>query len=446
MNSVAYVHRLVQRLFEEDAPRLARQAGMRQRKVSFTHLALLLVLGWWQQPRSGPSALARFAGGLGETLSKQAIDDRWSPRMADWLLALLQQAVQYVVSRQTGFPDWMKPFPAVWAEDGSSIPLPESLATVWRGCGGRRRKDGQPGKTEAAVKAILRIDVKGGQWHGPCLQDGRRHEACSPVSTLPMTKGSLWLADLGYWSLLRLKTLMQQGIYFCLRLKLYTVLWYQKQRTDVLTLIESLPPETQQAEWQVHVGAGQQVKDVRLLVQRVPETVLAQRQERIREYARKHSKPVNALAMQLAGWNILVTNLPASLVSLSQAFVLIKARWQIELVFKLWKQHALLDEWTSENPWRILCEVYAKLLAMVVQHWLMLLTCEEDPNASWVEVAEILREQVAVLVHGFARHLPLGKAIRLVVESVQGGCSIEARSTRLNTSRLIQSAFDRSLS
>ncbi|MEO8957204.1 MAG: transposase, partial [Ktedonobacteraceae bacterium] len=137
-----------------------------------------------------------------------------------------------------------------------------------------------------------------------------------------------------------------------------------------------------------------------------------------------------------------VTNVPASLMSLAQACVVMKIRWQIELLFKLWKQEALLDEWSSSKPWRILCEVYAKLLAMVIQHWVMLVACDDDPHASWTGVAEIVRQQVPTLVHGFRQHLSLGKALRLVRESVRGGCSIVARSTRLSTSRLIQGAFD----
>ena len=445
MKSVAYVHRLVKQVFEEDAPRLARQAGMRQRGLTFTQLALLLVLGWWQQPTSGPSALARFAGGLGVTLSKQAIDARWSPRLADWLLAMVRQAVHYIVSREAATPAWMDRFTAVWVEDGSSIPLPAALAQVWRGCGGGGAKHDHVTASTSAVKATLRMDLKAGQWQGPMLQDGRRHEASSPVSTLPMARGSLWLADLGYWSLTRMRTLISQGVYFCLRVKVGTVFWLDGQRLDLLTLLRGLDEQSQQQEWRVEVGEGRRVKDVRLLVERVPQEVVAHRQQRIREEARKKGKAVSPLALELAHWTLLVSNLPPSLVSLSQAFVLIKARWQIELVFKLWKQEALVDEWTSENPWRILCEVYAKLLAIVVQHWLMLLTCEDDPDVSWIEVAQILRGQVVVLVHGFARHLPLGKAIRLVVESVRGGCSIEARRTRLSTSRLIQSAFDQSL-
>ncbi len=97
MTSIPQVSRMLRTLFEEDAIELGKQAGMRQRTMSFTQLAWLLVLGWWKQPTAGPSALARFAGSLGSTLSKQAVDCHLTERTADWLLALLQRAVEYVV-------------------------------------------------------------------------------------------------------------------------------------------------------------------------------------------------------------------------------------------------------------------------------------------------------------------------------------------------------------
>jgi hypothetical protein len=101
---------------------------------------------------------------------------------------------------------------------------------------------------------------------------------------------------------------------------------------------------------------------------------------------------------------------------------------------------ALLDEWTGTKPWRILCEVYAKLLAMVIQHWVLLLACWDDPHRSLLGVAEVVRDQVPVLAHGLMRHLSLHQALRLLVSSVRGGCSIPARSTRPSTSRLLQGA------
>ena len=188
------------------------------------------------------------------------------------------------------------------------------------------------------------------------------------------------------------------------------------------------------------MGASKAIKGVRLLAERVPEAVAQQRQERYREYARSHQKPVNPLVLELAQWTLIVTNVPASLLSFEQAFALLRARWQIELLFKLWKPEALLDEWSSGKPWRILCEVYAKMLAMLIQHWVLLLACWEDPHRSLTGVAEVLREQVPMLAHGLVRHLPVQRALRLMAGSVGGGCSIPARSTRPSTSRRLQSA------
>ncbi len=142
------------------------------------------------------------------------------------------------------------------------------------------------------------------------------------------------------------------------------------------------------------------------------------------------------VALELANWTIIVSNVPRYLLSLEQAFVVMQARWQIELLFKLWKEQALVDEWTTSNRWRILCEVYAKLIAMVIQHWVMLLACWDDPHHSLTGVAEVLREQVPTLIHGFCHHLTLSKALRLMIQSVRGGYSTEARSTRLSTSRI----------
>ena len=247
-----------------------------------------------------------------------------------------------------------------------------------------------------------------------------------------MPRGSLWMADLGYWTLKWLRALCQQGVYFLLRYKAGIVLWCGQQRLD---LVEVLPKQVgERLELLVDVGANRVVKGVRLLAERVPQEVADLRQERMRAYARTHHKPVNPLVLELAQWTLIVTNVPARMLSQEQAFALLRARWQVELLFKLWKEQALVDEWDSAKPWRILCEVYAKLLAMVIQHWVLLLACWQDPHRSLTGAAEVVREQLPVLVHGLAGHVPLQRALRLVVKSVQGGCSIPQRTTRLSTS------------
>jgi hypothetical protein len=380
-------------LFEQDAVELAKSYGLRQRSMSFVQLALLLVLGWWKQPQAGQSALARFAGSLGVSLEKQDVDCHFTERTASWLLALLRRAVQRVVTAQTLSLPLLQQFTAVLIEDGSSISLPSALKSVWGGCGGSQSKLGKDAKTEAGLKITVRWDLLRGQLHGPYVQEGRRHELKSVLREQQMPKGSLWIADLGYWTLAWLHHLHQQGVYFLMRYKVGIVLWYHNERLDLLSMLPSVVGER----------------------------------------------------LELAKWTLLISNVPSRMLSFEQALALVRARWQIELLFKLWKQHGLLDEWNATNPWRILCEVYAKLVAMVVQHWFVLLSCWDDPHHSLSSVAEVLREQVPTLVHGMTGAMRLGRAVRLITQSIRGGCSIPKRSTRLSTSYRLLSTLESGL-
>ncbi len=443
MTSIPQVSRMLRTLFEEDAVALGKQVGLRARTMSLPQLAWLLVLGWWKQPGAGPSALARLGGSLGVTLSKQAVDCHFTQHTADWLLALLRRAVEYVVCAGAVSLPLVQQFSAVLIEDGSSISLPSALKSVWGGCGGSPSSSGKDPKTQAALKITVRWDVLKGRLHGPYLQEGRRHELSSVLREQSMPKGSLWIADLGYWTLNWLHHLSEQGVFFLMRYKAGIVLWVEKERLDLLAVLPQAQGE--RLELLVDVGGNKRLKQVRLLAERVPEAVATQRQERIKESARRHSKPVNALVMELANWSLIVTNVPAAWLTFEQAFALLRARWHIELLFKLWKEQGLLDEWNSSKPWRILCEVYAKRLSMVVQHWFVLLSCWDDPHHSLSAVGQVLREQVPTLVHGVSGHLPLARAIRLVIQSVRGGCSIPLRSTRLSTSYRLLSALDSGL-
>lgn len=440
MCSIPRVCRTMKQLFEEEAPVLARLSGMRERSIPLAQLAYVLVLGWWKAPESGPSALARFANTLSLGVCKQDLDHHFTERTANWLLALLQRAVQLLVCTHPVDLPLLRQFSAVLVEDGSSISLPSALKTVWRGCGGSKATRGKDPKNEASLKITVRWDLLGGRLEGPYLQEGRSPELWSVLREQEMPKGSLWIADLGYWSLRFLQSLNQRGVSFLMRLKDGIVVWSQGKRVDVLAL---LPEEVgARVELLVQLGTYKEVKAVRLLAERVPEQVIEQRHKRLREYAQDHGKVVSQRALAWAKWTILVTNVPAGMLSFPAALALMRARWQVELLFKLWKQCAKIDEWNGTKPWRVLCEVYAKLLAMVVQHWVMLLACWDDPHRSLMTVAEGLREQVPVLVHGLMKRLPLQRALRLMVQRVQANCCIPARSTRPSTSRRLQSVWD----
>ena len=182
----------------------------------------------------------------------------------------------------------------------------------------------------------------------------------------------------------------------------------------------------------------------RLFARRATDEQVKRRHDKQDEYARRHGTIVTQRQRDWATWTLVISNVPPHLLSLPEALVLLRMRWQIELMWKLWKMQGQLDHWQTEHVARILCEVYAKWLGVLLQHWLMLLSCWDDPHRSTIGVSEIVRDQAVVLAHGFCGRLSLRQALRLLCEAIRqaAGRAIAGRSTRPSTSRLLLACDD----
>ena len=90
-----------------------------------------------------------------------------------------------------------------------------------------------------------------------------------------------------------------------------------------------------------------------------------------RPIAQRRTKTYSQAYLTLLEWTILITQVPASQLSFEQVMALYPIRWQIELVFKLWKSHARLASVGAWRPQRVLCHLYARLVALVLFHWLV---------------------------------------------------------------------------
>jgi hypothetical protein len=156
--------------------------------------------------------------------------------------------------------------------------------------------------------------------------------------------------------------------------------------------------------WQAKVLVGKEAQlPARLILVRVPEEVIAQRQQRIREDTKRRGRAqANAQALARAQWTILITNVGSERLSLSEVIVLQRGRWQIERVFQLWKEDGKIDEWRGRKPERIICEISAKLMAMLIQQGLLVLGCWQDPSRSLVKAARVVRQAGLELLSALA--------------------------------------------
>ena len=348
MTSSVDLTQTLQTLLTTTADHIAAHTGCirRCRKLTGATLVQTLVLGWLHQPQATLNNLAQMAATLGVAISPQGLDRRFTEQTASCLKAVLEVAVSQIIASDPVAIPLLQRFAAVLVQDSSIVLLPAALATTWQGCG-----SADPQVAASAVKLQVRIDLLTGALQGPLLQDGRVHDLKAPAQTLDVPAGALRLADLGYFSLQTLQCLSQNGVFWLTRWQAGTVvLDTQGQRLDLIAWLSA------QADAPVDcpVLLGQTYRlPARLLVVRVPPEVAKQRRSRLHAEAQRRGQAVSPVRVAAADWTIYLTNVPTDRLTLGEALVLGHARWQIELLFKLWKSHGAIDESRSAHPWRI---------------------------------------------------------------------------------------------
>jgi hypothetical protein len=420
-----------------EATATSLQYAKRPDRAKFTPSTLVqtLVFGWLAEPNATVEYLAQMAGRLGVDVSPQAIDQRFTPETATLLQQVLAASIQHVVSADPVAIPILQRFTSVRVHDSTTIGLPDALTTTWSGCGNAS------GRGTAGLKCGVQIDLLTGALCGLDLADGRASDQTLPVQHAALPRGSLRLADLGFYNLDVLAGLNEAGAYWLSRLQTNSRLTLpgQSERTLLATL-EALGAVSQ---WDgpVLVGKGGRVA-ARLVARRVPQEIADERRRRIRAAAKDKGRAPAKAALALAAWTVLITNIPVALLSLEEALVLMRLRWQIELLFKLWKSHGKVAEWRTANPARILCEVYAKLLALVVQQWLIAASGWGDPERSLFKAAQVVRSYAAELASAFGDGDQFITVLRTMARVLQRSARMNKRRTTPTTAQRLVALTD----
>jgi hypothetical protein len=434
MSSVAYVGERLQFILEERADELAKETGCikRERKFSGADLVQTLVFGWQQHPDASLESLASTAEVRTVSVTDTAVHKRFTPECVQFLHAVLEEMSSVVVQAAHVVPiKLLRRFRAVILEDSSSISLPDELAEVWQGCGGNQAH------TAAAVKLHVRWELKRGQVQGPKLTDGRTSDHASPFNDEEVEAGSLSIKDLGYFSLRQMAERRQAGGYTLARLRAGTALCTpkgQRLRLDDVVLPQRVG---QMKQLHVQVGASERLP-MRLLLLRVPKAVADQRRQDLLVDAKRRQQPISEETLRLADWTILITDVPAKRLRFEEALVLLRERWQMELLYKLWKQQGQVDEWRTSNPWRVLCELYAKLIGALLQQWLIVLFAWHDPQRSLVKLAQVVRDTSWTLMDALVGKRSVRPALQLIGRRMRSGCQMNKRKKHPNSAQLLE--------
>lgn len=384
------------RFFTEDIEALARKSGVVQRRsrLDGTTLLQVLVFGFLKHPRITLKQLAQLCYARGVELSAQGLHSRINASSVTFLRAMFERGFEVFRSALPLPLPLLQRFTQINIVDSSVVALPEALQTEYRGCGG--------GGPKASLKLQLVFDFLHGNVEQLVVQAGRATDQVYRDYLAVVTRGSLTLVDLGYFCLEAFAAIVARGGYFLTRYCYPTaVLTPQGKSLALLPMLAHTSATT--VTMPILLGAEAQLP-TRLIAVRVPQEVGDARRRKLLDKVRRGKRKQythDYLAFQ--DWSVWVTNVPEDLLSAEQARCLYRVRWQIELLFKLWKSSGGLRNSRCTRRDRVLTELYAKMLGLLLCHFLV--APLRVPDDQWAD-----REISAV----HARQLLADCAIRLL--------------------------------
>jgi hypothetical protein len=166
----------------------------------------------------------------------------------------------------------------------------------------------------------------------------------------------------------------------------------------------------------------------RMIAFRVPQDVANERRRKLREELKRKGREPSDERLELCGWTILITNVPVEMMSVEEAVILYRARWQVELLFKRWKSQNLVAELSGATEARQMIRVWSRLIMSLMQHWLLLAIVWGDATKSLSKVCEAIREYAGRLAESMESLLDLMQTIDDICRVLASICRRNKRS------------------
>lgn len=112
---------------------------------------------------------------------------------------------------------------------------------------------------------------------------------------------------------------------------------------------------------------SQQKLPVRLVAQKLPDEIAAERRRKAKNHRDRRSKP-NKESLMLLGWEIFITNVSRKIWSQKEVCEIYGLRWRIEIVFKAWKSHFHISHTPNGNSSMVLSYIYSALILITLFH------------------------------------------------------------------------------
>jgi len=295
-------------------------------------------------------------------ISKQGLDKKFNEHAINFLTQLIEKQLSVELNQQIDI-GWLNFFPEVKIKDGTRFDLPEVYKDYLPGSGGSASKAGACLQFEFDLKSGHIIDLS--------LTPSNRPDTKDAVDVLDnISKGDLIIRDLGYYAFSSLSNIINKEAYFISRLGSKTSVFEEKkgklQRIDFKSLYSQMKRgELSRIYKDVLIGSTAKIP-VRLVIELMPDDVYEQRMKKVARLHQKKGYQTSEEYKALSRFNLFITNVPKEVLPDEVISSLYRIRWQIELIFKIWKSIIGMHHSRKMKYQRWLCLLHFKLLIMIL--------------------------------------------------------------------------------
>ena len=295
-------------------------------------------------------------------ISKQGIDQRFNESSLKYIQSLMSKVLSTQVSQiiEIGL---LHPFNRVNVKDSSKFDLPGKLKDKLPGFGGSASKAG------ACIQ--YEFEIKSGHVNDLTITPANRPDSKDALATRgSVMKGDLTIRDLGYFALKYFIAAKKVGAFFLSRLNAKIIVYQMKENKieelDFGQLYKMMKKNhIERLDKEVYIGKEEKLP-VRLVIELMPDEVFNTRMQKINKYNKKKGHQTSKDYCNRARLNLFITNIPIEMINGVVIAKIYKIRWQIELVFKIWKSIFGLDNITPMKYERLMCTLNARLLLVLI--------------------------------------------------------------------------------
>lgn len=349
---------------------IARETGFVQRDSTKidgnVFLQSLMFTGFDQEELS----LNDLSGQLKEKyridISKQGIDQRFTDKSVAFLRLVMEKLLIKIISREPVI-DILKDIKSIRIKDSTCFQLPDDMVERFQGSGGAGSK--------ASIRIQFEFDYKTGQIYDLSLHPFNTQDQTDATATVGnINAGDLVIRDLGYVNINVLLLIASCGAFYLNRLNSASI--YEEKNGEIkeVDLVEvkahMVKFNLACIEKEIYVGKEKKIK-TRVIIELMPDSQVKERIRKANKEAKKKKRTLSKEFKTRAALNIFITNLDSEQLPIDKVRSLYRLRWQIELVFKVWKSVGKIHKVKDMKTERFETILYAKLIK-ISMNWSIL--------------------------------------------------------------------------